>query len=177
MIPITVKPERNKNMYIEDLNLTGRALNALHRENIYTVDELKSAIDSNKIFKIRNIGQKAIKEIFMKLDITIGSNYFTSLEKLYNVVWYNPDAQEDQIIYVKAKDEREATMIALLIMNKINQHGRFTIDNISNIYEVDENYYISFDEAIKKYKIDLNYAAKVVETVNKHYKKLEEEDE
>lgn len=49
-------------MKVEDLNLSVRASNALRRAGVHTMEQLMS-MDSGDLLRIRNLGQKTLKEI------------------------------------------------------------------------------------------------------------------
>lgn len=61
-----VKTENNdkKNITIEELNLSPRTYNALHRAKLYTVDDLLK-LNYVKLRNIRNLGLKSIDEIII----------------------------------------------------------------------------------------------------------------
>lgn len=69
--------ERSKLINTEDndiihLQLESRIYNPLKRVGIDTIDQLRDAIDSGKIYRIRNLGDKSIEKIFEAIRILDG---------------------------------------------------------------------------------------------------------
>ena len=61
-------PEKEKalEMTVEDLDLSVRSSNCLRRANINTVEDLVSKSE-NELKKVRNLGNKSLEEIVLKL--------------------------------------------------------------------------------------------------------------
>ena len=58
--------EKSDIVALDNLNLSARSLNALTRENIECIGDLKNTLED--IRDIRNLGEKSIFEIYEKLD-------------------------------------------------------------------------------------------------------------
>lgn len=51
---------------VEELNLSARAYNSLHRAGIRTKDQLRSEILNGRLLDIRNIGSETAREILLQ---------------------------------------------------------------------------------------------------------------
>lgn len=68
------------NTEIEQLNLSVRSYNCLKRAGLNTVDKVINVIQENKLCSIRNLGNKSIAEIRVKI-FEFGYNSLTERER------------------------------------------------------------------------------------------------
>ena len=62
----SIKPENNKNIYIEELGLSNRVYNALKRNHINTLTDI-SNLTMSELMNIRQFGDKCIMELNQKI--------------------------------------------------------------------------------------------------------------
>ena len=60
-----------KNISIDSIGLSVRAVNALHRIEVHTVGDMLQ-YDEEKLMNVRNLGQKSVQEILGKINEYLG---------------------------------------------------------------------------------------------------------
>ena len=85
---------------IEQLGLSVRSTNALHRKSIQTAGQMME-LSEEELFAIRNLGQKSVSEILQKIEeLKSGAFSFRSLEQkeINDAETEDPAITDDRIL-------------------------------------------------------------------------------
>ena len=127
---------------IEQLGLSVRSTNALHRKNIQTAGQMME-LSEEELFAIRNLGQKSVSEILQKIEeLRSGAFSFHSLEQkeINDAETEDPAITDDRILKMlqeKRPGIEELNMLSAQAYNLLRFSGHETLEQILFLREED----------------------------------------